>query len=283
VFHEAAGNPTLATRNATGVYRAPRGPLEINPSFVARPQVEFEGKPGSQWVGSEQAALLNAIEAIRSVVGAQNAGAWSIPIRDNPNRSRSVFLTYDRPLTQEQAEGLMAVGTKHGVPNIIDYGEAAVLTKFGRGKPSPQQLAEALEKASLRRDLTDIMPGTEPFRVQLGTGYSGFEDAWRQKPGSGAVIRRLGEFLDHPAIPGMIEKFDAHPELRQVVRDKYLRDLNWAKRSGDVLHEDVERAHQVINSEGLIGLYRAAQKGALPAALIVPLVETIQSQSQEPL
>lgn len=67
VFYEAADIPTLPNRSAIGVYRSPGGPLEINPSFVARPQVRLEGRPGSQRVGGEQAAVLNAIEAIRSV------------------------------------------------------------------------------------------------------------------------------------------------------------------------------------------------------------------------
>jgi hypothetical protein len=285
IIYDGLGVPTLPTLRATGMYQSRGGSVEINPAAAARPLVPLAGEPGAQYVAPTSRALLNAVEATRAYLGAQNAGAWSTPIPNRMGASGSLFWPHDRAMTPEQLQAAKAVGAKHGLPDPIDYGEGGVLTKFS-APPSPRRLADALKNYGLKRELYDILPGAEPRRVQIDSGYIGFEDAWRQPMGTGAATRELRKILEDPSIPGAIKKLDANPTVRQAAMVQFEQDAELALRTGQAVREDVQLARQIVGTEGFSGLFRALDRGvALPAAIVAPILTMAQggAQDEEPL
>jgi hypothetical protein len=143
-----------------------------------------------------------------------------------------------------------------------------------------------LKNYGLKRELYDILPGAEPRRVQIDSGYIGFEDAWRQPMGTGAATRELRKILEDPSIPGAIKKLDANPTVRQAAMVQFEQDAELALRTGQAVREDVQLARQIVGTEGFSGLFRALDRGvALPAAIVAPILTMAQggAQDEEPL
>jgi hypothetical protein len=270
------GMDPLPTQRATGMYQSPGGPVEMNLSAVARPQVRLTDEAGVRAVDSRSRALLNAAEGLSAYVGAQNAGAWLVPIRGNRlDQSRSLFVPNKGSMNPDEMLALKEAGSRYGLGDVVDLGSGAVMTNFRVGPPGAKALAEALEQGGLNRAIGEIMPGAKPQRVQLDSGYIGYENAWRDPPGSGAVTRELQKHLQNPEIIDAIAKLDGDPGFRQTVLNHIERDKARAEKTGQPVREDLQLAREIIVKDGVSGLLRALQQGvALPAAaaLLTPLM-----------
>jgi hypothetical protein len=271
LIYRLFGMRPLPTRPATGMYQAPGGPLEINPGAAARPQIGLAGQRGQWTVDPTSRANMNAAEAVRAYIAAQDAGAWSIPFFRNklPN-SRSLFIPNKGPMTPEQMLRLKELGGQHGLPNIVDYGGGVVMTNFGGRLPEARTLATSL-KGGLREKIGEIVPGSVPRRVQLDAGYIPYTEAWRAGEGSGAVTRELQRHLQEAA--AALAKLDASPELRAAALAHLERDTEIAARTNQPVRADLQRAREIIAKEGFSGLWTALERGvAIPAVVLAPLM-----------
>jgi hypothetical protein len=103
------------TNKMQGMYTTPSGVLETNPGEVARPLVAFQSGEAKS-VAPADRALLNAGEATRAYIDAQNAGAWHKPWAGGADSlSTSYFLPMNRPATVDELTKLRGSLTPHGL------------------------------------------------------------------------------------------------------------------------------------------------------------------------
>ena len=284
LLYMGLGMWTRPTTRATGVFEGPKG-LEINPAEAARPMVGFTGEAGERAMDPASRHLMTAAEAARAYVDAQNAGAWSIPIAGQKiGASGSVYIPRPGgaagPLPIEDIGKLQAIGGRHGLPGVIDYGTGSAMTSFGGG-PAGKDIAKGL-RGPLRQEIEGALPGAEPKQVKLDTGYIDYQNLWGKKEGTGAVTRELKKQLMRKDAPEIIARLDRSPELRRAVLGRLQRDAEIAAQTGQPIRADLQRARQIIAESGFSGLFAALKSGAaLPAAAFAPLVQLLLQQGEE--
>lgn len=268
IIYDALGMYVRPTRSAQGVYDGPGG-VEFNPAEVARPLVSFTpGADGPRDVDAPSRAMMDAAEAARAFIDAQNAGAWHKPILTNsPSVSNSLSVSTGRRLTPEEAVSVRRAGAERGLPDVVDTGEGVTVTRFW---PPPEPMdRRALMSAS--DELTRMLPGAERVsRADVRGGYVGYEDAWPAGEGSGEATRALLEKIDRPDFPRIMQSLDASPMIREAAKARLERDIEWAARTGSPLREDLQLARRIISQEGFSGLARALKEGRLLPAAVLP-------------
>jgi hypothetical protein len=294
IIYDALGMYQRPTQRATGVYQPPTGgPLENNPAFVARPMVGFTGKTGNREVDPSSAAMMSGAEAARAVLSGQGAGAWSKPVYGNkPSLRNAITLTHDKPLTPDEIAMLKSIGMEqYGAPDVVDYGKGAAMASFGGDIDQNAIRRDLMWDANMTRGVGDesilqdrfrqVLPGTKASTAHMQGDYLGFEDAWTQGEGSGAVTRQLQEYLTRPDAPQLIERLDASPELRQKAL-QLLDQSNerWAMEM-DPARRDLQNLRQIFADSGFVGVFDALKKGgvALPVAALI-LGPAISSEAQ---
>ncbi len=282
ILYDAAGMYVRPTNKSTGLYQSPGGPMEINPAAAARPLVSLE--PGGKSVSAidrPSKAMLNKVEAARAYTDAQNAGAWSKPfLNAKPSESTSLYIPHDRPLTTEQMTGLKRAGEKYGLGDVVDYGDGIALTNFMDGPPPVGVFNKALKEGILQSELKAIVPGT-PQRAKMETGYISYEEAWKAGEGSGKVTAELKKWLEGPDAPATLAKLDASKEVRKAAFDRMTRDAEIARKTGQPIRADLQRARSIIATSGFTGLFEAWKKGvALPAAALAPFLLALRGEHQ---
>jgi len=283
LFYRALGMWTRPTTKATGIFEGPKG-LEINPAEVARPMVGFTGKAGERVVDPASRAMLDAAEAARAYIDAQNAGAWSIPIaKQKTGVSTSLYTPRPggAPLPIEDVGRLQAIGGPRGLPGVIDYGEGTALTSFGGG-PTGRELAKA-GREGLGQEVESVL-GRQPMQVRLDTGYIDYGKLWGKEEGTGAVTRALKKRLTNKNAPAIIVRLDASPGIRHAVAARLQRDIDVAVQTGQPIRRDLQLARQLIIDGGFAGLFEALKQGAaVPALALAPLVKLLAQREEEPV
>src|SRR5439155_16816920 len=106
-------------------------------------------------VSAGDRAVLNAAEATRGLVDAQDASAWHVVwLGGAPEQSNSLFIPMSRKATKEELVALKEVGEAHGLPHVADTGTGITLTNFAA---EPPKLSGALVK-HVRGILPNSMP-----------------------------------------------------------------------------------------------------------------------------
>jgi hypothetical protein len=281
VIYDALGMYQRPTTQATGIYQSPGGPLEINPAQVARPMVGLTGETGARQIDPASRAMMTGGEAARAYIDAQNAGAFSMPIRgQKKGLSTSLAIPTDQPLTLSQIGSLRDLGAKAGLGDVVDYGRGAVMTSFYPGPPTLADLGKSM-KGGLAADIERVA-GVKPEGVKMDAGYIGYEEALK-KPGSGEATKILEQALTSPEAPAMLAKLDKDTALRAKVLDRLNRDAEYAAKTGQPVREDIQRAREIISKSGFSGLFEARKAGvSLPAlAALAPVVSYLRGDRGE--
>jgi hypothetical protein len=251
---------------AMGAFK-PEGKTEVefNPAQVSRPLVgvtEGDVTPASR-------ALMNSAEALRSVVGAQEAGAWHKHIRNaSPGEMGSIHapLPEPRALTREELTNLSELGSRYGLPDVVDTGQGATLTAFyPNTTPTGTETGAALKKG-LAGAIRGVSSDFEPERTKMVSGYVGFGDEWKEGQGSGAVTKALLGYLQDPEAPNALAKLDTQ-EIRMQAQNRMDRDYDFAKRYNIPVREDLQNLRRIIATQGV-----GALKGALKRGEFLPAV-----------
>lgn len=283
VLYDAAGVYQRPTQPATGIYTPPieGAATETNPAFVARPLVGVtEGA-----VDPASREIMDHVEALRAYADVQGAGAWHKPIANAPpTQMNSVTTSLNRPLTLPEINALTGRGRESGLPSLLDSGQGFTMTSFADTPPTSADVAKSL-RSGLTRDVGQIVPDAGvPRRAKIDSGYAGYEGAWEQGEGSGAATRALLEQMKNPSIEAKLDT----PEVRQRILDKVDRDQALSQRTGDPVRADVQRARNILATEGIAGLRRALERGeALPAIVVSALagaagLSALAGQRDEP-
>lgn len=274
VLYDAAGMYTRPTLDATGYFRpSPGAALETNPAFTARPLVGLDKGPSGPMVAARDQRALDAVEALRAYLDAQNAGAWHKMMPAKVGASTSLSVPMGRQLTEAEMRGLADIAEPRGF-GISDTGEGVSLLNLGEGPSSGQELAKML-KGGMADDIQRVLPDAgSATRARLDSGYVMQDESWNpllraENAGSGKATAALERYLTDPAVPGLIDKMDADPRIRQAALARFERDAEYAERLGTATRDDIQRARQIVAERGFKGLFDAARQGvALPILAI---------------
>ncbi len=236
---------------------------QFNLGQTARPLVAFDTSGPAKTVAPADRTLLDAGEHLRAYVDAQDAGAWHKPYFDGKaSASNSYFMPMDRPATPEELSRLGAAVQDHGLGDVVDTGQGITATSFYPGPPS----FDAKGRKAVESAITGALPGSNPLRAAVDSGYADFTDAWKQGEGSGAATRQLlGQFDGNQQL---YDAFNNNPYIPQNAGARLARDEEMGAQFGGV-RPDIQNARQIL-SEGPGGLDRlraALQAGnvSLPA------------------
>src|SRR6266700_5017657 len=120
----------------------PDGIIETNPGWTAGPQVSSDSVRAFTVLPADR-NILNASEAVRGYVDAQNASAWH---KLWPGQGNSLFVPMQRKTTPEQLLALQRRGETAGLPNVVDNGMGVTMTRFS---PPPDDIGAVLRNGEL--------------------------------------------------------------------------------------------------------------------------------------
>lgn len=270
----------LPTVQSQGVYQPPGGDLELNPGRVARPLVGLHNTGSNKKVLPEgDRAMLEAGEALRSAIAAQDAGAAHITtVGGTVGDQRSVRAGMDRKLSPEELLKVQGVAEKYGLGDVVDTGTGITATRFDG---SLNELPGGL-LSSFAKDLHKALPDSGAARrVNVDGIYVDLVDAWKAGEGSGRVSK---EILDRINVtPELRSAFDNNPYIAQVALDHIARDEALAKAHGTTVRKDLQKLREIIGSgPGWVGrVEEAVKKGIVPAAATALLTSAYSLQGQE--
>ena len=264
------------TNQMQGMYTTPSGVLETNPGEVARPLVAFQSGEAKS-VAPADRSLLNAGEATRAYIDAQNAGAWHKPWAGGaPKLSNSYFLPMDRPATVDELVKMREGLAPHGLNDIVDTGQGITATSFYPGAPELSRDARAQVERAIELARPEGSTGAQRVKIQPGvdTGYLSYEDEFAN-PGSGDATRALLKQVNQT--PGIRQAFNLNADIPQKALNNLARDEEWANKWG-ATRDDIQRSRRIIGEgPGWIDRLETALKNgavlpAIGAALLAPLV-----------
>jgi len=260
----------LPTTKMQGVYTPPAGVTEYNPGEVARPLVGFDNSGPTKKLPIDDRRLMDAAGNVRAVVDAQGAAAYHKPFAKGNNAfSNDVFagLPTERPLSEDELGLLGKIGAKYNLGDVIDTGQGATLTNFDDAVSLADEINygaadEAYLKKnnqvvnkkgelrltnkqlkSLSEDLDNIGFSTLD-RVDVDSGYIGYEGAWGAGKGSGEVTKQLLDFFDSmPA--GLVKAFNQNDAIPQKALARMMRDQSLARQYGGT-RSDIQRLRSII-------------------------------------
>lgn len=266
------------TTQMQGVYEGPDG-IEYNPGEVARPLVAFDNSGPAKVVAAPDRGLLDAVEAVRGYVDVQGATPWHKPWEGkSPDANRSLSLTpqADGKLPTEELLRLREIGSRAGLPDVIDRGDGVTMTNFGGAAP--------LDNKALKGLLGEIGDGYRDVRrVNVDSGYPGYEGTWEQGVGSGAATRNMLEMVN-AAPAGARAALNRNPNLAQIALNRIERDRDWSAQWG-ATRQDIETARRIIGDGPgwLDRLEDALKRGAvLPAIGVAVISPWLAGGSDEP-
>jgi hypothetical protein len=264
IWYTAVGVPTDPTVDATGAFTSASGTLETNPARVARPLAALAEPRDNRQLSAASLKNLHSVEAARTFMRAQNAGAYHLIVPDAPVLQRnSVRVPLPGPVTQEQMVALDDLAKRHGF-DVSDTGNGVTFINTSE-HPDAVELGDML-RGEWGRDVSDIL-GVERRDLQpvkLLTDFISYEQEFAQaNAGTGKATRKLFE----NTTPEARAMLDADPAVRADVADLIKRDTEWAAVTNDPVRPDIQLARQIFVERGFAGLLDALEKG-LPLPVI---------------
>ena len=251
-----------------GVYKNSLGDVEFNPATTvpvlnSRDADKLLGKV----VSSPDASVMDKVQAMRTYIDAQEAGAWhAIP-------------TVAQGAKPGATNALrVAGGEAHLLPDLIEaikpYGLEAIHTGDGFSlvpgfsTSIPPAVGADLLRAmdgelgtAIRETLGDVPIERAVFDAERTGGYVSFVKEWKE--GEGAVTRKLFELLDEsPEFVGVTQRLEEGAAVPRLAARRLQRDDNWAQALGGV-REDVQAARELLAEGGLKALRKALADGTI--------------------
>lgn len=252
------GVPTQPAIEMQGFYPRPDGIVETNPGWAALPQVSSDSVKASTVVPTDH-NLLNASEATRGYVDAQNASAWH---KVWSGQGNSLFVPLPGKATPEQLLALQRRGEMVGLPNVVDSGQGVTMTRFDL---PPNDIGPALRESKLARDIKSVT-GVQPQRVTIDHDSIDYVPKWQQGEGSGAATREM--LLRVNVTPEVRAAMNDNADIPKAALARLERDAEYSRQWG-ATREDIQNARKIIGEgKGWVDRLESAMKaGAILPAL----------------
>ena len=275
VIHGAQGGYVGRTRPTTGVFEG-----EVNRGNAAPALVSYEGKSGEREVDMPSRQMMTGGEAFRAYVNAQDAGAWSIPVRGQKVGRTNAYEVNLPPGTAspQRIEQLDQLAGQYmgpgGFKGGIHYGtdpltgqDKAIVTNFDPSAADSKQIQS-------RKNLTafETAAGVPAQRVERQGDYIPYQEAWGKGEGSDAATQQMLS-----QITPVQEQYFSRPEVREVVQRQWQVDEE-ARLTGAPVRQDIQTARRLIAEGGIPALRDALGKGILPAAAVAAVLSQVPGQ-----
>jgi hypothetical protein len=286
------GGPHMRARPTStmqGLYVTPEGKIETNRGEVGRPLVSFnvgegKGAPFKETTAHDQ-ALLNAAEAVRGVMDAQNASAWHKLWFGGPlKQSTTLFFPREAGAGMPSPESLLRLRdslAKYDITDVVDTGQGVTATKFYEGPPAG---GKDFERAWRKGEFSDPEFG-QPIRGRIGEGDKGYieySDQWKEGVGSQAVTKKMLDYVN--TTPEIRTALNDNPYIADVALARIARDEAWTARWG-APREDLTNLRQIMaGGKGWVDRVEAALKAGaiLPATAAAIFSAGLMSQQEGP-
>lgn len=214
---------------------------------------------GNRCTNSAGGNILNASEAARGYVDAQNASAWH-KLWFGPGNS--LFAPMPGKATPEQLLVLQRRGEAAGLPDVVDSGQGVTMTRFG---PPPDDISPALRKGELTADIKSVA-SVRPQRGTVDSGFIDYVPAWQQGEGSGAATREMLSYIN--VTPELRAAMNDNADIPKAALARFERDQEYSRQWG-ATREDIQNARKIIGEgKGWVDRLEAAMKaGAILPAL----------------
>jgi len=123
----------------------------------------------------------------------------------------------------------------------------------------------------------------EVRRVEIDSGYPGYEGLWEQGHGSGAVTSKLLERIDEAErrVPDAVAKLDQSPQIPLTALARLERDADFSAQGLGPVREDLQTLRRIIGEgPGWRGRLKAALVSG-PVALAAVAVSLLAVQAGE--
>jgi hypothetical protein len=261
------------TQEMQGHYRTPEGNIEQNPGEVARPLVTFNTPKvvDKEFIGPQpfepfkqitehDKLILNAGEAVRGLIDAQQAGAWHKTWTGGPaNQSNSLVFPRSGKSTPQEMQALQDKMSAWGLGDVVDTSSGITSTNFW---PKPTG-SKAFDQALRKNEFGNF---GEPRRVRVDSDIVDFSDAWKEGVGSQAATKKMLEHVN--ATPQLRDAFNRNGDIAERAFAKMERDKDWEGRWG-APRVDIQNLRKIIG-EGAGWVDRL--EAAIKAGAILPAV-----------
>lgn len=272
-FYHEPGKPAL------GQYTSPGGGLETNPATATRVQVPFEADAQvGRTVPASTGQLLDESNLVRGYVDTQGGVPWHMAMPEGQpglkKRGMEGLLLEHGPLGEQQMKDLVGVADAAGFGGesgfLASRGGSSAMQSFS-GVPVTKKQAIAVAKA-----VDDVGLDATLRRARVEGGYSSLEDELlAMHEGSGKATDKLLADVR----PELLDKLDANPDVREVLRAKYEAAQEYAKTYE--VREDVMNALRIVSERGFHALREARKAGvALPAVALPALLIGLGSSEE---
>jgi hypothetical protein len=255
----------------TGYYKTPEGVIETNPGEVARPLVTFNTAkvPDKNFVGPSQPepfktltphdrALLDAGEAFRGYVDAQNASAYHKNWTGGPiSEMNSLFIPREGKAPMGELASLQGKAEPYGLGDVVDTGSGVTVSSFYPGTSA--EIGNTVGKAVKKGEFGEF---GEPVRVRTEGGYIDYTDKWPAGVGSGEATTHMLQYVNKT--PEIRAAFNNNPYIAERALAKLERDAAWASKWG-APRQDIQNARRILGEGpgGIDRLEAALKQGAI--------------------
>jgi hypothetical protein len=254
----------------TGHYKTPEGVIENNPGEVARPLVTFntaqsKGEPFKTLTAHDR-ALMDASEAFRGYVDAQNASAYHKNWTGGPLKEmNSLYFPRSGASTPAEMLALQNRAGPYGMNDVVDTGHGITSTDFYNGMSEAQ--GKALGKGLKQGEFDQF---GSPYRVRSEGGYIDYTDKWPAGVGSGEATRHMLDYVNKT--PEIRAAFNNNPYIAERSLAKLQRDEAWASKWG-APREDIQNARRILGEGpgGIDRLEAALKKGTIALPVLAAM------------
>ncbi len=268
-LYKSLGYRMQPTQSMIGAFRPKAGGLEINPGTAAAFMM-----PATEAAKSRALRDMTAVESARAFIDAQNAAAGHLlsPLQTTPPEELTSFaLELAQSPTRDSMEGLVNLAEEYGFfPVDTGSGMSFINNPFvPQGEARTGASMEALAQELPDTRLATLAPGAAATPARIDSVFEEYEPLLKVRGAGGATRKFLDDVLGNPEVASAIE-----PELMRKAEANFLRDMEKQRTSGYAVREDIQLARQILASQGITGLKKALESGAvLPAvaaAILMP-------------
>jgi hypothetical protein len=310
ILHRSVGLKPIETRPMVGAFRpettidpsmehAPMipAPIENQPGYakgaevpvIRRKAAVTETNPEGYDIPEDIKTKVNATEAVRGAMTAQLGSPWNIQVPDE----KGISIHFPAEGKSNPTAMKKAFELTEGKGAIVDIGAGRNFLNFGKQALTKQEINQLHQLVGE----TKLEPGEvapPPINTTNISDYVNYANEWARQPGSGAVTRKMFQYLDAlgDSSPGALRKLDS--EVQTIAGRLYnLYKLKAANLAGYKMPEgpltaasggagggggqppirlDLMNMLDVLSKKGLTGLRQELNSGGfLPAIALLIL------------